>query len=99
MSTDDIQKAVHEAIKTMPYGESIQRVRLFGSHLHGDAKPTSDVDLIVDFDKDARIGLFALVDIEDAFRKALGREVDLVTAGGLKGYIRDEVLREAKTLY
>ncbi|MBI3335088.1 MAG: nucleotidyltransferase domain-containing protein [Candidatus Portnoybacteria bacterium] len=99
MSKQDIQKAVKEAVAKMPHGKDIRRVRLFGSHLHGDAKPTSDVDLIVDFDEAAIISLFDLVDIEDFFRQALQSEVDIVTAKGLKRYIRDKVLNEAETLY
>lgn len=99
MSTQEIKKAVHQAVQNMPDGDIIERIRLFGSYLHGDAKKDSDVDLIIDFDKEAVVGLFKLVDIEDAFREALGKEVDIVTADGLKEYIRDKVLNEATTLY
>lgn len=99
MSKQEIKQAVQQAVVKMPHGKDIRRVRLFGSHLHGDARPDSDVDLILDFDEAAIIGLFDLVDIEDFFRQALQREVDIVTADGLKRYIRDKVLNEAETLY
>lgn len=99
MSKDKIKRAIERAVKAMPYGKDVCRVRLFGSHLHGDAGDDSDIDLIIDFDEQAKVGLFKLIDIEDAFRKELQCEVDVVTPGGIKQYIRDKVLGEAETLY
>lgn len=99
MSKQEIKEAVQQAVRTMPHGQSIERVRLFGSHLHGDSKPTSDVDLIVDLDEKASIGFFAFYDIIESFSNALDRKVDVTTARGLSRFIRDKVLREAETLY
>lgn len=99
MSKQDIKKAVCKAMENMPHKDAIRRIRLFGSHLHGDAKMDSDVDLLVDFEQDAGIGFFALYDIQEAFKKELGTEIDLVTSGALSKYFRDEVLAEALPLY
>ena len=99
MNKNDIKDAVYKAVKTMPQGGTIRRVRLFGSQLHGNAHPDSDVDLLVDFDDTAPIGLFELVRIQDMFAKALDRTVDLGTPDALSKYIRDSVLAEAETLY
>lgn len=99
MSKQEIQKAVCKAMENMPHKDAIRRIRLFGSHLHGDAKPDSDVDLLVDFEKDAGIGFFALYDIEEALKKALATEVDLVTPKALSEFFRDQVIAEAQVLY
>lgn len=99
MSNQDIQKAVHAAIEKSAHKEAIRRVRLFGSRLHGDARPDSDVDLLVDFEDDASIGYFTLVNIQDTFEKELGHKVDLVTAPALSKFFRTEVLKEALSLY
>lgn len=99
MSNQDIKNAVRKAMKTMPHKDAIRRIRLFGSHLHNEATAKSDIDLLVDFDAKASIGLFELVDIQEKFSKELRSEVDLVTPRSLSKHFRDEVLREAIPLY
>lgn len=99
MSKQEIKEAVKQAVRIMPQGKSIRRVRLFGSHLHGTARPDSDIDLLLDFDESARVSLFDLVDIQDMFTQTLGKEVDIGTPEGLSKYIRDRVLAEAEILY
>lgn len=68
---------------------------LFGSVARDEATSESDVDLLVDFDPAARIGLFKYFDIQRYLESILGRQVDLVMRDGLKPRIRDSVLREA----
>ena len=99
MSKDDIKRAVCKAMETMPHKEAIDRVRLFGSQLHGDAKPTSDVDLLIDLNGKLPICFFALFDIQEAFKKQLGKDVDVVPSKSLSKYFRDDVLKEAQLLY
>jgi len=71
-------------------------VRVFGSCARGDARPESDVDVLVDLDPERTMfdlgGL--LMDLQDI----LGRRVDVVTEGALHWYIRDRVLAEAVRL-
>lgn len=99
MSKDDIKRAVCKAMETMPHKEAIDRVRLFGSQLHGDANENSDVDLLVDFNRSSPIGFFALYDIEEKFKKELGTDVDIVTPNALSEFFRDKVMNEAQILY
>jgi predicted nucleotidyltransferase len=76
----------------------IRRLALFGSVLRDDFRPESDVDVLVEFEPDARVGLrfFAL---EEELSEILGRKVDLNTPGFLSDYFRDEVLAEAEVQY
>jgi predicted nucleotidyltransferase len=99
MKATAIKQAVEQAVKASPSRSKILRIRLFGSQLHGDAKPDSDVDLLIDVREPCSVGLFELVRIERELREALGRDVDLVTSRGLSRYMRDEVLAEAETVY
>lgn len=57
---------------------NIVRLELFGSILREDFDAESNVNVLVSFAPDARIGLFALVRMEDELRELLGRDVDLV---------------------
>ena len=56
----------------------VRRLSMFGSVARGDAGIDSDVDLAVDLDPGARIGLFALGALERRLSGLLGRSVDLV---------------------
>jgi len=55
--------------------------------------------LLVEYLRDARVGLFGmgghLMDLSDI----VGRRVDLCTPNGLSKYIRDEVLASARLIY
>lgn len=99
MSKEELRKAVEEAVAATNYDYAIRSVKLFGSELRGEAGPNSDVDLIVEFDDKATVGLFALSEIEDVFRQFLNREADITTPDGLDELIRDRILAEAVTIY
>ena len=76
----------------------IRRLAFFGSVLRDDFRPGSDVDVLVEFQPGMTPGL-AFFGMQDELSEILGRRVDLNTPGFLSRYFRDEVLREAETLY
>lgn len=78
----------------------IHRLALFGSVLRDDFGPESDVDVLVEFEPDARVGFFELYDMEQEFGRLLGgRKADLNTSKSLSKYFRDEVMQEAEEQY
>jgi predicted nucleotidyltransferase len=77
----------------------IRRLSLFGSVLHGDDRPDSDVDLLVEFEPGHVPGLIRLAGMELELGELLGRKVDLRTPNDLSRYFRDEVLGEAEVQY
>ncbi len=85
-----------EAILALATKRKAKNVRVFGSVVRGDAKESSDIDLLIDLQDDASLldwsGL--ILDLQDL----LGRPVDVVQAKSLSHLIRDRVLREAKLL-
>ena len=76
----------------------IRRLALFGSALRDDFRPDSDVDVLVEFEPGARVGL-AFITMQDELSELLGRKVDLNTPACLSPYFRKEVLNEAEVLY
>jgi predicted nucleotidyltransferase len=76
----------------------IKRLALFGSVLREDFTPQSDIDVLVEFEPDARIGL-RFFRLEQELSEMFGRKVDLNTPGFLSNYFRDEVLAEAEVYY
>jgi len=74
---------------------AVRQLRLFGSTLRGEAGDASDIDLLVDYDPAARVGLFAFVRLQRRLSELLGRRVDLATPDALHPALRDGILREA----
>jgi hypothetical protein len=76
------------------YGAS--NIRVFGSVANGTANSNSDIDFLVDMEKDRSLfdmgGL--LMDLQELF----GRKVDVVTENGLHWYIKSRIISEAKPI-
>lgn len=91
----------------MPKGEieafsrrnHINRLALFGSVLREDFSPDSDVDVLVEFEPEARVGLITLAGMEIELSRMLGRKAEIHTIKGLNPYFRDEVLDQAEVQY
>jgi predicted nucleotidyltransferase len=76
----------------------IRKLAVFGSVLHGDAQPDSDLDVLVEFEPGHVPGL-AFFGMEQELSELLGRKVDLNTPQFLSPYFRDQVLAEAEVQY
>jgi len=87
-----------ERIEAFCHANGIRRLAFFGSILHDDFRPESDVDVLVEFQPGVRVGL-AFIRMQDELSAILGHKVDLNTPGSLSKYFRDEVLHEAEALY
>ena len=73
-----------------------RELRVFGSVARGGARPTSDLDLLVDFPGSPSFEQF--MDLKLALEDLLNVRVDLVTRGGLRAELRDRIEREAVPL-
>ncbi len=87
------------AIKTICTHYGVQKLSLFGSAIHGDFGPDSDVDLLVEFQPDQQVGYFRLTELQLALEDVIGRKVDLRTPGELSRYFREQVMQEAVIQY
>ena len=88
-----------EAVRNVPHRDDIKTVALFGSYINGNAREESDIDVLIDFEPSAVIGLFEFVEIQQYLADALGKTIDLLTPESLSKYFRDEVLRQAEPVY
>ena len=77
----------------------ITRMSLFGSALRDELKPESDIDLLVEFDKNHIPGLLDLAGMEIELAEMSDRKVDLRTPAELSRYFRDDVLEKARVEY
>jgi len=99
MSTEQIEQKIIEAIEKDPLKKTFKKVSLFGSHVYGQPREDSDVDVLVEFEPGSTVSLFDLVHIRRNFSGFVGKQVDLLTPESLSKYFRDEVLQKAKTIY
>lgn len=63
--------------------QPVEKAWVFGSFARGEEGPDSDVDILVQFDKNARLSLLGFIHIKNELEDTLGREVDLVEDGYL----------------
>lgn len=71
-------------------------IRVFGSVARGEAKPGSDIDLLVEPQENC--SLFDLIGFEEESGALLGVNVDAHTPGDLHRLIRDDVAAQAVAL-
>jgi predicted nucleotidyltransferase len=77
----------------------VGRMSVFGSVARGEARPDSDVDILVEFLPGAAVGMVEYAGLMLALQALMGRRVDLVTRPALKPALRDSILQEAQMLY
>jgi uncharacterized protein len=77
----------------------VRELALFGSVLRDDFRPDSDIDVLVEFEPSAPIGLLEYIRLQGELATLFARDVDLVEKVGLKRFVRDNVLQSAQVLY
>jgi predicted nucleotidyltransferase len=78
----------------------IKRLGIFGSAARGEASDASDVDLLVEFKREAPASLFDMVRMQEELSKMFGRKVDLATTTVLENpYRRRAILKDLRELY
>ena len=67
--------------------------------LHGNSRPISDIELLVEYGPQQKVGLFAMAQVEIELSTFFGQQIDLRTTQDLSPYFRDSALAEAQPLY
>ena len=91
----EMQQTIADYFKTQP----ILRAWIFGSFARGEETPLSDVDLLVQFDKDARVSLLKHASMINDLEALLDRSVDLVPDGRLYPRIAESVNQDKILIY
>lgn len=74
----------------------LARWALFGSVARNEARPDSDVDLLVDYDPDRRRSLLDVAELERYLSDVMGRPVEVVDRAQLKPFLKDRIIAEAE---
>lgn len=83
-------------LKALAQDLGYSKLAVFGSVARGEARADSDIDLIVDAPEGT--SSFGFIRFKQLIEQVLGREIDLVSYGGLKPRIDDDIRREAVLL-
>ncbi len=75
--------------------QGVAHAALFGSRARGDNRPGSDIDIMIEIDPDARIGVWEYSGIKDYIAGLFYAPVDVVSREGLKPYIRPAATADA----
>lgn len=68
---------------------------LFGSRARGDSRPSSDIDIIVEFDPAAPVTLFGYVGLKNYLAGLFAERVDVVNLAALRPFVRPVAAAEA----
>ena len=91
----DIVLAILSENRKLLRDYGVINIRLFGSVARGEAGVGSDVDLLVEFEPSAHIGMFEFSRLRRDLSRLLGCEVDLATPDALHRMLKEHILREA----
>ena len=93
---DAIYAALRAALPELRRQWPIRSLAMFGSMARGDAGVSSDVDMLVEFERPVTLSQFLA--LEAALSEMAGRSVDLVSRPSLKPFMGERILREAVLL-
>lgn len=74
-------------------------VAVFGSFARDEMTADSDIDVIVQFQEDARVSLFDYVGYKQDLEELLGRKVDLVTYKYLRPRLKSYIDNDMEVIY
>ena len=73
----------------------VSHAALFGSRARGDNRPDSDIDIMVEIDPAAGIGVYEYVALKDHVAALFDGPVDVVSCDGLKPSVKPAVMADA----
>lgn len=65
----------------------VSHAAVFGSRARGDGRPDSDIDIMIEVDPAAPLGVYEYVALKDYIAALFGGPVDVVSRDSLKPYV------------
>ena len=90
-----IVRDIQNYFRTVP----INKAWLFGSFSRMEERPDSDIDILIDLDQSAHIGLLQYAGMVNALEGILGKKVDMVAEGSVKQFAQDSINRDKVLIY
>jgi predicted nucleotidyltransferase len=87
--------AVLVAHRAALQARGVRHAALFGSVARGEARPDSDLDILIELDPDAKLGIFAYAGIRRYLAELFDGSVDVVDRHALKAHVRPSAESDA----
>ena len=85
-----------EEILRIAMKHGARNLRIFGSYARGEERPDSDIDLLVEMERDR--SLLDIIAIKHDLEDLIQRKVDVVTVNAISPYLKDNILQSARSL-
>ena len=95
MSTEAMTQKIADYFKTQP----VVKAWLFGSFARGEETSDSDIDILVEYDENARISLLTISHMMGELEKSIGHRVDLIEDGCLMPFAVESANRDKRLIY
>jgi len=90
-----IKKAIIPILKN----NDVVRAGIFGSYARGEAKKSSDIDILIKFNAKSRKSLLDLIGVKQDIEDKLKKKADVVEYSALHPFLRDRILKEEVRIY
>jgi predicted nucleotidyltransferase len=94
-TVDEIRRTLQEQKPYLAERYGVAEIGIFGSYVRGEQREDSDLDVLIELERPARISLIDLVELELYLGELLGIKVDLAIKKNLKPRIGERILQEA----
>ena len=91
-------KNIAEVVKPALDKYGVKYAGVFGSQARGDARPDSDVDILVS-PGDTALSVWDIVGLKDELSSLLKKKVDLILEKAVISYFRDYIYRDLQIIY
>jgi predicted nucleotidyltransferase len=76
----------------------VQLLGVYGSYVRGEQRSDSDIDILVELERPARISLIDLIELEESLGELLGVRVDMAIKSNLRKRIGQRIQAELTLL-
>lgn len=94
MSIEEIKEKLRNHKQELKQNYKIKDIGIFGSYIKSQQNENSDLDILVEFEPNAKLSLLDVAGLEIELSELLGVKVDLVEKQTLKPYIGKHILQE-----
>lgn len=94
----EIEATLQNLLPDLQKRYSVVYLGIFGSYVRGEQTAESDVDILIEFSPNFRLGLLTFCEIENYLSDRLEIKVDLVEKTALKPQIGQHILQEVLAL-